>query len=272
MFAVVLTGCVSIPAEQRDPDDPAESFNRGAYGFNEGLDSAILQPTATAYNETFAEGLRRSISNFFDNLLYLDTVLNSFLQGKVAQGTSDFSRFFVNTTLGLGGFFDVASHAGLPKNDEDFGQTLAVWGANDGAYLVYPVFGPSSVRDTGGLIVSLATNPIFYAAAPIAVPLGILGLVDQRARNEGFVQFRDTAALDPYVFTRESYLQFRVAQVYDGNPPPRNLLDGIEDLDPAVPAPGAALPVDNTLHALEYREPEKFEAWIAPDLTLAEVG
>lgn len=267
VLAAGLTGCVSIPPEQRDPDDPAESWNRGAYGFNDGLDAAVLKPVATAYTETFADVVRRSVSNFFDNLTYVDTMLNSFLQGKIEQGVSDFTRILVNTTLGVGGLFDVASAGGLAENDEDFGQTLAVWGSGDGAYLVYPLFGPSSVRDTGGLLVSMATNPIFYAAAPVAVPLGLLGVIDQRSRNEGFVQFRDTAALDPYVFTRESYLQYRVSAIYDGNPPRPAFFDEAPPETEAGPSSGA-----EPAEPLRYVEPERIERLPAHDLLLARVG
>lgn len=257
-----LVGCVSIPPEQRDPEDPAESWNRGAYNFNDGLDEAVLKPVSTSYNDHVGEGVRRSVSNFFDNLFYFDTVLNSFLQGKVGQGVEDLTRMIVNTTFGVAGLFDVATPAGLVEHDEDFGQTLAVWGASDGAYLVYPVLGPSSARDTGGIVVSLATNPLVYMAAPVAIPLGLFSIVDQRARNEGFVQFRDTAALDPYVFTRESYLQHRLGMIYDGNPPRPSLLDQeapapegfVPPVDAAPPSPGALI----------YQEPEVAERMSVP--------
>ena len=270
MLSAGLVGCVSIPPEQSDPEDPAESYNRGAYNFNEGLDEAVLKPVSTAYNDNLAEGLRRSISNFFDNLFYVDTILNGFLQGKVEQGFSDLTRLVVNTTFGIGGFFDPASSMGLEEHDEDFGQTLGVWGSGDGAYLVYPLFGSSSVRDTGGILVSLATNPLMYAAAPVAVPLSILGIVDLRARNEGFVQFRNTAALDPYVFTRESYLQHRVGLIYDGNPPRPKLFDDTLEA-PAPVQPGDEAPAPE-LQSLEYHAPENPERWAAPEVPQPFIG
>ncbi|MDO9008892.1 MAG: VacJ family lipoprotein [Thiobacillus sp.] len=216
-----LGACSSIPQDQRDPDDALEIINRPVYDFNEGLDRVALKPVTNAYTLHVPQGVRTGVSHFFDNIQYLNTVLNGFLQGKVRQGLSDLARFGINSTIGVLGVFDVATPLGLEQHREDFGQTLAVWQVGDGAYVVYPVLGPSSVRDTGGIVVSLLTNPILYAVPPIAIPLGILETVDLRARNEGFVRFRDVAAgnLDPYAFTRASYLQHRQSEIYDGNPP-----------------------------------------------------
>ena len=233
----MIAGCSSLPAGEHDPEDPHEGFNRSMYEFNDDLDRAVLKPVATAYTDVLPQPIRTGVSNFYDNLTYLDTTINSFLQGKVVQGTSDLGRFIVNTTLGIAGIFDVATYMGLEKHDEDFGQTLAVWGVKDDQYLMYPVLGPSSVRDTGGVIVTMLTNPVFYAAAPVAVPLGILQGVDQRARKEGFVRFRDEAALDPYLFTRDSYLQHREFEILDGNAPRRSIYD-----EPIEPAPGPGNP------------------------------
>jgi phospholipid-binding lipoprotein MlaA len=232
-----VTGCVSIPPNERDPDDPAQGFNRSMYQFNDKLDEAVLQPVSSAYTRRLPEPVRNGVSNFYSNITYLDTTLNSFLQGKAAQGASDLGRFVVNTTIGIVGIFDVATPMGLKRHDEDFGQTLAVWGAAQDAYLVYPVWGPSSVRDTGGIVVSLLTNPVFYATAAVAVPLELLQLVDLRARNEGFVRFRDRAALDPYLFTRSSYLQHREFEIYEGNPPRQNIYDEPKEQSPSDSSP-----------------------------------
>lgn len=217
----VLGGCASIPQDQRDPDDALEIINRPVYDFNEGLDRMALKPVANTYTSYVPHDIQTGVSHFYDNIQYLNTVLNSFLQGKIGQGFSDLARFGINSTVGVLGIFDVATPMGLEQHREDFGQTLAVWQFGDGDYVVYPVLGPSSVRDTGGIVVNLLTNPILYAAAPVAIPLGILEVIDLRARNEGFVRFRDVAAgnLDPYAFTRESYLQHRQSEIYDGNPP-----------------------------------------------------
>ena len=232
------TGCASLPDEERDPGDPHERFNRSMYEFNDDLDRAVLKPVATAYTDTLPQPVRTCVSNFYDNLTYLNTTFNSFLQGKLVQGTSDLGRFIVNTTIGIAGIFDVATYMGLEKHDEDFGQTLAVWGVKEDQYLMYPVLGPSSVRDTGGIIFGMLTNPVFYAAAPVAVPLGILQGVDLRARKEGFVRFRDEAALDPYLFTRDAYLQHREFQILDGKPQRRSIYD--EPVEP-MPSPGTTI-------------------------------
>lgn len=235
----LLAGCASATVTaEHDPDDPHEGFNRSMYEFNDDLDRAVLKPVANGYASVLPQPVRTGVSNFYDNLTYLDTTLNSFLQGKVVQGASDLGRFIVNSTLGIAGIFDVASYMGLEKHNEDFGQTLAVWGVKDDEYLMYPALGPSSVRDTGGLLVTMLTNPVFYAAAPVAVPLSILQGVDQRARSEGFVRFRDEAALDPYLFTRDSYLQHREFEIFDGTVPRRSIYD-----EPVEPTPAPATPV-----------------------------
>ena len=227
-LVLAVGGCASIPPDQRDPGDRFEAGNRSVYNFNEGLDRVALKPVSRAYVDHIPQVVRTAASNFFNNLRYLDTVLNGFLQGKVEQGSSDLMRFGINSTIGILGLFDVATKMGLPAHNEDFGQTLGVWGAGPGEYLVYPLIGPSGVRDTGGIVVSLLTNPIVYMASPVAIPLGIISVIDLRARNEGFTRFRDTAALDPYIFTRESYLQYRQFEVYDGKPP-RVKLEFLDD-------------------------------------------
>lgn len=142
------------------------------------------------------------------------------------QGLSDTGRFVVNSTLGIGGLFDVANTMGLTRHEEDFGQTLAVWGAGEGAYLVLPLFGPSTFRDVPGLAFSAATNPLNYVGAnppeaKIVIPTGAVGGVDQRARAKGIFEFIDQAALDRYVFVREAYRQRRLFLIHDGNPPQR---------------------------------------------------
>lgn len=239
-IALALGGCASIPPDQLEPGDRLESGNRSVYKFNEGLDRMVLKPVSSAYANHVPQAVQTSVSHFYDNLTYIDTILNDFLQGKGKQGGSDLVRFGVNSTFGVLGFFDAATPAGLPKHKEDFGQTLGVWGAGSGEYLVYPLIGSSGVRDTGGVVVGWLTNPLFYVAAPVAIPLGVISVVDLRARKEGFVKFRDEAALDPYIFTRESYQQNRRFEIYDGKPPPVKF----ELFDETAPEPqaGSALP------------------------------
>ncbi len=242
LLTALVAGCSSVPVAERDPGDRFEAGNREVYAFNEGLDTHALKPASDAYVRVVPEPARNVTGRFFDNLLYVDTILNGFLQGKIGQGFSDLARFGVNSTFGILGLFDVATPLGLPRHDEDFGQTLAVWGAGSGEYLIYPVLGPSGVRDTGGVVVSLLTNPLVYAAPPVAIPLGVLHIVDLRARKQGFVQFRDQAALDPYIFTRESYLQNRTFEVYDGKPPKQKLELFDEMAAPAGQSGGDSVP------------------------------
>jgi len=235
-IVLALGGCASIPPDQLEPGDRFESGNRSVYKFNDGLDRAVLKPVSSSYVDHIPQPIRTSVSHFYDNLTYIDTILNGFLQGKGKQGVSDLARFGINTTVGILGFFDVATSIGLPQHKEDFGQTLGVWGAGTGEYLVYPLVGPSGVRDTSGVVVGWLTNPLFYVAAPIAIPLGVISVVDLRARKDGFVRFRDEAAFDPYIFTRESYQQNRRFEVYDGKPPPVKF----ELFDEPAPEPQAA--------------------------------
>jgi phospholipid-binding lipoprotein MlaA len=149
--------------------------------------------------------------------------LNALLQGKVKQGVGDSLRFIVNTTVGLGGIFDPAASLGLEKHDEDFGQTLGVWGVDNTSYMYIPILGPSSNRDLIGLPVTVASNMLFYAGffvgAPVTIPLGLLAAVDKRAQHTEQMRIRDQAALDRYIFTREAYWQYRENLVFDGKPP-----------------------------------------------------
>lgn len=230
----MIAGCSSLPAGEHDPEDPHEGFNRSMYEFNDDLDRAVLKPVATAYTDVLPQPIRTGVSNFYDNLTYLDTTINSFLQGKVVQGTSDLGRFIVNTTLGIAGIFDVATYMGLEKHDEDFGQTLAVWGVPDGPYLVLPLFGPSNLRDSFGY------GGDYY--------LGVLDNFDDvRVRNSYFfarlvhtrsellsaTQLVEDASVDSYVFVRDGYMQRRRFLIYDGNPPKE-----FDPDDPDAPEPG----------------------------------
>lgn len=236
---VSVAGCATTsPAEEAY--DPYEGFNRSIFNFNDALDRSVIKPVADAYVEVTPESIRSAVSKLFDNLGYINVILNSFLQGKGLQGLSDTGRFVVNSTLGIGGLFDPATEMGLIRHEEDFGQTLGVWGAGEGAYLVLPVFGPSTFRDAPGLAVSAATNPLNYIGANppeavITLPAGAAGGIDQRARAKGAFELIDQAALDRYVFIREAYRQRRLFLIYDGNPPQR-LLKEEQEGGKAAPA------------------------------------
>ena len=216
--AGLATGCATSPdGLEGDPFQPA---NRGFHNINSGLDNLILKPVAEGYVAVAPDGLRTSISNFFDNVEYPNVILNDFLQGKFSQGFADIGRFLVNSTLGIGGLFDPASDMGLAEHDEDLGQTFGTWGAGEGAHLELPFFGPNSLRDVGDIPVSTYTNLLFYIGeSSITLPLGILSAIDTRAQLLDATRLRDESALDTYIFTREAYRQRRTHLIYDGDPP-----------------------------------------------------
>lgn len=235
--AVLLLGCLVLcqgcaaPTKSNDPNrDPLESTNRGIYGFNDGLDRHIMQPLAEFYVTITPDFLRTGVTNFFDNLGYLNVIANDILQGKIEQGFSDLGRFGVNTTLGIGGLFDVATEMGIPKHDEDLGQTFAVWGAGEGAYLVLPLLGPNSVRDAPDVYTRTQLNPLLWIEASIFFPAAFIDIVNNRANLLQASKIRDESALDPYAFTREAYRQQRESKIYDGNPPVESLLDELDEL------------------------------------------
>ncbi len=218
-LGVVLPGCATQGTLSEDESDPLEGTNRAIYDFNEGLDTYVMKPVAQAYADYTPEPVRDGVTNFFTNLGYLNVIFNEVLQGKWKQGVADIGRFTINSTLGIGGFIDVAGAASVPKHDEDFGQTLGVWGVDEGAYLVLPVLGPSSARDVPRYITSTLLNPLFYITSPVIGPTGVLGAVNERANFLEATRIRDEAALDPYTFTREAYRQRRLNDIYDGSPP-----------------------------------------------------
>ena len=232
----LLTGCATMQsADPEVPDnDPFESVNRPIYRANDFIDRRIAKPVTEAYVSYTPQPVQNSVSNFFDNVVYPNVILNDFLQGKGTQGLEDLGRFLVNTTFGFLGVWDMATPLGLEAHDEDFGQTLGVWGMDESIYLVLPFIGPSTVRDVPNLGVSTVTNILFYVPSPYVVPVALLGFIDLRARLNEAVTFRDETAVEPYLFTREAYLQHRKFLIYDGNPPIDDDLylgDPFDDLD-----------------------------------------
>lgn len=205
-----------------DSDDPFEPFNRAMFTFNDHLDRYIARPVARQYDRVVPNGIKRGISNFFNNLLQPTVILNDFLQAKFGQTARDTGRFMVNSTLGVVGVFDVATHLGLRAHNEDLGQTLAVWGVPAGPYLVWPILGPSSGRDTVGLVGDWYTDPVTYIPDN-ATRWGtrVLNYTQRRAQYLGTSSILEQAAgEDPYLFVREAYRQRRENAIYDGNPPP----------------------------------------------------
>jgi phospholipid-binding lipoprotein MlaA len=233
--AVLLSsGCASTPKEEDQVYDPYEGVNRKIYKFNDALDRNIVKPVADAYVKVTPEPARNSITNFFANIGYFDTILNDFFQGKFKQGFADFSRFLINSTVGSLGLVDVASKVGLPSHDEDLGQTLAVYGTPQGPYLVIPFLGPNTARDAPDLAMSTVTSGLFFVSEiAVTLPLSALMFIDKRARATSALQIVDEAALDRYIFIRDAYLQHRNFLIYDGHPPTPKFEDEGNDEVPA---------------------------------------
>jgi phospholipid-binding lipoprotein MlaA len=232
LLSLFLVGCATAPNAKKDPRDPFEGFNRASYKFNDGLDRAILKPVAKGYKAVTPDFVESGVSNFFSNLTQPGVIINDLLQGKFKASLNDSGRFLLNTTVGIGGLFDPASAAGLDRNDEDFGQTLGKWGTPSGPYLMVPFFGPSTVRDGFGSGVDAFTNPTRYVERD-AIRYGLMGmdLIDARARR---LPLEDTLnqAYDKYTFIKNAYLQQREFAVKDGNVPPPEFDEPLEDPDP----------------------------------------
>lgn len=221
---LTLTGCAQVPVEG-PAYDPAESLNRQIYDVNMALDRAVLGPLARGYSSITPRPIQRSIGNFFTNISYLDTMLHALLQGKFSQGVDDFFRFFVNSTVGIGGIFDVAGASGMQLNDEDFGQTLAVWGADEGAYVMMPIMGPDNVRDLSRYATTQWTDLTHLMAPQFFWPLKALSGIHKRASLESSLKLVQDTSPDPYMTIRESVRQQRVSRIYDGNPPEPDFWD-----------------------------------------------
>jgi phospholipid-binding lipoprotein MlaA len=218
-FIVGLSGCATT-SQYADERDPLESFNRAVYQFNDKLDQYALKPVAEGYQWVMPQFADRAVSNFFSNLDDVAVTINDLLQFKLAQASEDGGRLLVNTTLGVAGLMDVATGFGLEKHNEDFGQTLAVWGVPAGPYLVLPFFGPSSPRGTAGLVGDYLADPTTYVTGWDArLALQATDLIDFRADNLSTSEIVDEASLDEYEFIRDGYFQRREYLVYDGYPP-----------------------------------------------------
>lgn len=217
LLAGTLSGCATPGG---GPPDPLEPFNRAMFGFNDVVDDAVARPVARAYRAALPGLVRTGISNFFSNLEDAWISVNDVLQGKVQQGIEDFGRFLLNSTFGIGGIFDIASEAGLKKNNEDFGQTLGSWGIGSGAYLVLPFLGPSTVRDGLGFLLDSQADLVFRIDGVRAHnSLYLTRAISTRANLLDASNVIETAALDKYAFVREAWLQRRRNLVYDGSPP-----------------------------------------------------
>ncbi len=221
---LLTAGCATGP--NANPKDPLEPMNRSISTFNDALDDNVLKPVATGYRDYTPELVQAGVGNFFRNLSDVLSTVNNGLQLKGRETAESFMRVVVNTVFGIYGIFDVATPIGLERHPEDFGQTLGYWGVPDGPYLVLPIFGPSTVRDSSVLPVEFALDPVNnhtdVAERNVAV---MTRVVDKRANLLKTTNLLSDAAIDKYSFTRDSYLQFRRNQIYDGNPPDEESLE-----------------------------------------------
>lgn len=239
--AALLGGCATVPADGSAaaapratvPHDPWEAFNRKVYAFNEAIDEAVLKPVAQAYRAAVPALVRQGVSNFFGNIGDLWSGANQLLQGKVQLGLEMGMRVAANTVFGIGGLLDPATEFGLVRRSEDFGQTLAVWGVGNGPYLVLPLLGPSTLRDTAALPLDrYATSQTRWIGDAGEYWLASLQVVQLRTELLEATQLVDQASLDKYSFIRDAWLARRLDQIYDGSPP----LETFDDDEPKKPA------------------------------------
>lgn len=236
----LLTSCASVSAP--DKRDPWESFNRSIYAFNDGFDRAIARPVARTYKNYTPNAVQSGVSNFFSNLDDVLVIVNDLLQFKFQQAAQDFGRFTFNSTFGLLGLIDVSSHMGLPKHNEDFGLTLAAWGVGNGPYVVLPFLGPSTVRDSTGLVADGYIDPVYAISDKQARWSAIiLRAVDTRASLLEATRLMEQSGIDPYVFMRNAYLQHRDSLAGNSQPaapkiqpPSQSDLELEQDLDKAL--------------------------------------
>jgi phospholipid-binding lipoprotein MlaA len=246
----VLAGCASVRSP--DPRDPWEPMNRGIFEFNDGLDRALFKPVAEGYRFVLPDPIREGIRNFFSNLQDPWIALNQLLQGKFEPAVNDMSRFLWNSTIGLLGIFDWATDMRLPKHNEDFGQTLAVWGVDSGPYFVIPVLGPSSVRDASGTFVGAFAYLPWMGPKWLdhdnylgwSISLTALDFVQTRANLLDVTDVLEEAALDRYSFVRDAYFQRRRNLIYDGSPPPLPASDKQSGFVPRGPLVEPKLPAN----------------------------
>ena len=245
LSAGLTSGCATVPASATGPtSDPFEAWNRKVFAFNDVVDSAVLKPVAETYRDLVPVFVRTSINNVLGNVYDVWSTANHFLQGKFAGGLEMGMRVLTNTVLGAAGIFDVATEAGLQRRSEDFGQTLGKWGVVSGPFLVLPFLGPSTVRDTAGLLID-------RRAAPSALPSAdadryavmAMELISMRANLLSAGSLVDSVALDRYTFIRDAYLSRRRDSLFDGAPPMETFSDEASDPKPAIPtSPATARP------------------------------
>lgn len=217
---LLSSGCATIEGPP-NPDDPLESFNRSMFAFNENADKYVIKPVAEGYEYIMPDFANKAVSNFFNNVDDIVVFFNQLLQFKFAAAAATSARIVYNTTFGLLGLMDVATDFGLPKQDEDFGQTLAVWGVDSGPYVVLPLIGPKTIRDTAGLAVDWTYFDPIFNRQTLQQSLVTLSIkyIDLRADLLKASNILDDTVPDKYAFVRDAWLQRRKYLIYDGHPP-----------------------------------------------------
>lgn len=221
VLCLLLSACATPMVERSDPRDPYENLNRKVFVVNQVFDQLLLKPVARGYADYAPNFIQTTIGNFFGNLADVWTAVNNFLQGKPREGIQDTGRVAVNTVFGVAGLADVATKLGFPKHQEDFGQTLGVWGVKPGPYVMLPLFGPSTLRDAVAKPLDLYVDPVNLSTrADVEYSLRAARLVDDRARLLPTTDMIEKVALDPYQFVRDAHFQQREARVSDANSNP----------------------------------------------------
>jgi phospholipid-binding lipoprotein MlaA len=239
--AVLLSACAGP-----NPRDPYEGFNRAMFQFNDTVDQVALKPAATAYKAVLPTFVQTGVNNFFGNLSDVWSAVNNLLQGKGEAGMSDVTRVTLNSTFGLLGLLDIASEAGLQKHNEDFGQTLGRWGVPSGPYLMLPLLGPSTVRDTAALPLDISGDVWRYKEPLYIRNIGtVTRVVDQRANLLDASTLLEDAALDRYEFIRDGFLQRRESKIFDGESNPRKRQPKQAELDAAPEGMETSTPVSS---------------------------
>lgn len=231
MALFLVTGCASAPAPTTSMNDaalqisdPLEPVNRGIYVFNDALDLFFLEPIARGYKTVLPEQVRKAIHNMLSNLNEPVVFANDLMQWKISDAGTILGRFVINTTVGIVGMFDVAEKMGLEPHDEDFGQTLAVWGVGDGPYLMLPLFGPSNPRDAVGKVVDMVLDPFYWIVRDTDedtierasyVRTGVR-LIDKRSRLLPVTDDIRRTSVDPYTTVKTMYHQNRLKEISDG--------------------------------------------------------
>jgi phospholipid-binding lipoprotein MlaA len=237
---LLLQGCATLNAARGGPGqklDPWENWNRKVFSFNESVDDAVLKPVATAYSNVVPQPVRDGVNNFFGNFSDAWSAFNSFLQGKVGDGATGVIRVGTNTVFGLLGVLDVAGEMGISRGNEDFGQTLGHWGVGPGAYVVWPILGPSTVRESFALPLDRSVSPaLVINDGGSQGAISVLQVINLRASLLGASKVVDDIALDKYTFVRDGYLQRRRSLVFDGEDPPEPE-EPLDDADSPASAP-----------------------------------